>query len=226
MPIPSIHRTSVSAGLTRVGAGGADTPTAPVRNRYFFGKLLDVRHLEMEQRYFIDHRRRINRYAIGAGVVAGLRVRLAPGGAGVEVSAGFALDGRGREIVVTEANVVDPTQLTDRCGQPAGEAKDTTVTIAVAYHECDSDPSPVLVDDCDLRERCVAGAVRERYRLLVLDGDVPDEAVALATVRVPLKDAGDIDLGDRDVVASNERLRAELEELRKELRELAEKIGD
>jgi len=207
--------THTTAGITHV-PGDSTTQTAPIRNRYFFGKLLDVRHLEMEQRYFIDHRRRINRYAIGSGVLAGLRVRPAPAGAGVEVGAGFALDRLGREIVVTEANVLD-----------LGDVQDATLTVAVAYHECLTDPSPALVDDCGPHERCVHGAVRERYRLMAVAAeDVPDDAVVLARVRVPLKDAGDIDTDDADVVASNDRLRAQLERLREELRALADKVKD
>ena len=36
---------------------------APVRNNYFYGKLLDVFHLEMEQEYFNAKRHLLNRLA-------------------------------------------------------------------------------------------------------------------------------------------------------------------
>ena len=161
---------------------GAASLTAPVRNRYFYGKMLDVRHLEMEQAYFIEHRRRLNRLAVGFGVVCGLEVTVGADDKAICVAPGFAIDGRGREIVVTEPIcVADPSQLTDDCGRPAGTAKEAGVTLCLAYHECDTDPSPVLVDDCDVREGCAAGAVRERYRLLVHDG-VPEHC-PMATSR-------------------------------------------
>jgi hypothetical protein len=154
--------------LTHVN--GSST-TAPVRNRYFYGKLLDVRHLEMEQAYFLEHRRRLNRLTVGFGVVCGLEVTVGADGKAICIAPGFAIDGRGREIVVTEQICIDdPTQLTDACGRPAGTAKETEVTICLAYHECDSDPSPVLVADCDVHEGCTPGAVRERFMVLVHDG--------------------------------------------------------
>jgi hypothetical protein len=148
--------------------------TAPVRNRYFYGKLLDVRHLEMEQAYFLEHRRRLNRLTVGFGVVCGLEVTVGSDGQAICIAPGFAIDGRGREILVTEQICIDdPSQLTDACGRPDGTASDKVVTICLAYHECDADPSPVLVADCDVHEGCTPGAVRERYKVLVHDG-VPD----------------------------------------------------
>ena len=44
------------------------------RNRYFYGKLLTVRDFEVEQRYFIEKQRLINRLIHGVGVVCGLKV--------------------------------------------------------------------------------------------------------------------------------------------------------
>lgn len=167
-------------GTTRPGHGVvlADPPapplTAPVRNRYFYGKLLDVYHLELEQRYFLEQRRRLNRLTVGFGVVCGLDVTFGPDGKSVLVTPGVAIDGLGREIVVTETICIsDPSQLTDDCGRPAGAATELSVTLCLSYRECDTEPTPVLVSDCDVRERCAAGAVRERYALLVHDG-VPE----------------------------------------------------
>jgi hypothetical protein len=42
----------------------------PVRNRYFYGKLLDVHQLEMEQEYFNAKRQLLNRLVTGPGVAA------------------------------------------------------------------------------------------------------------------------------------------------------------
>ena len=171
------HRV-IGIGMTGGRVVLADPPapplTAPVRNRYYYGKLLDVYHLELEQRYFLEQRRLLNRLTIGYGVVCGLDVTVAADHKAVIVSPGFAIDGLGREILVTEPIcIADPSQLTDDCGRPAGTARREKVTLCLAYHECESEPTPVLVSDCDVREGCAAGAIRERYALLVHDG-VPE----------------------------------------------------
>jgi hypothetical protein len=141
-----------------------------VRNRYFYGKLLDVHHLELEQDYFNDKRRLVNRLGLGTGVLCGLEVEPF-GEAGIVIRPGVALDGYGREIVVPAPYVLeDPLALTDDCAKPTGERAEGVATICLDYHECDIEPTPVLVSDCDVREECKPGAVRERYRVLVHDG--------------------------------------------------------
>jgi hypothetical protein len=165
-----------------------------VRNRYFYGKLLDVSHLEMEQHYLNEKRWLVNRQGLGTGVLCGLDVEA--DGHRVIVGAGVAIDGRGREIVVPEPFVIeDPLALTDDCGRPTGEQATDTVTLCLAFHECDVEPTPVLVADCDVREECRAGAVRERFRVLVHDG-LPDltsplACDALGGGRDPAADGGD-----------------------------------
>ena len=143
--------------------------TSFVRNQYFYGKLLDVHHLEMEQCYLNEKRWLVNRLGLGSGVLCGLEVE-ADGGA-VVVKPGVALDGHGREIVVPAPfRIADPLALTDERGRPTGDRAEEGATLCLAFHECDVEPTPVLVADCDLREECRPGAVRERYRVLVEDG--------------------------------------------------------
>jgi hypothetical protein len=190
-----------------------------VRNRYFYGKLLDVSHLEMEQRYLNEKRWLVNRQGLGTGVLCGLDIEA--DGRRVIVGAGVAIDGHGREIVVPEPFVIeDPLALTDDCGRPTGEHATDTVTLCLAFHECDVDPTPVLVADCDVREECRPGAVRERFRVLVHDG-LPDlksplDCDALGGGRKPAGDGGDAThgrlamfgaaaAGDRPVPAAGDR---------------------
>lgn len=71
------------------------------RNSYFDGELLTGDDFRREQRYHVERRRLLNRLTIGAGVVAGLDVSAAAGGA-LTLSPGLALDGLGREIEVDE----------------------------------------------------------------------------------------------------------------------------
>ncbi|MCW3066284.1 MAG: putative rane protein [Solirubrobacterales bacterium] len=144
---------------------------APVRNRYFYGKLLDVHQLEMEQRYGLEKSRLVNRLTLGSGVLCGLRVR--PGGGGqVLVSPGVAVDGLGREIVVTEQVTIDVAALARQ--EPSPAAAGDALVLCLGYHECDVEPAPVLVVDCDLRQECVPGAVRERFSFTLMDpADAP-----------------------------------------------------
>ena len=98
-----------------------DCMCAPVRNRYFYGKLLDVFHFEMEQNYFNEKRWLLNRLISGYGVVCGLNVTLGPDGQSVVVSPGTALDKCGREIIVCQQS--DPFPLPPP--QPASSTNQT-----------------------------------------------------------------------------------------------------
>ena len=71
------------------------------RNRYFYGKLLSVDDFELEQKYFNDKRRLINRFLFGPGIVSGLCV-VEVDEQTISLETGFALDTWGREIIVDE----------------------------------------------------------------------------------------------------------------------------
>ena len=69
------------------------------RNKYFYGKLLNVEDFETEQRYMNDKRRLINRLIHGMGVVCGMNV-IRVDEATISIEMGLALDFAGREIVI------------------------------------------------------------------------------------------------------------------------------
>ncbi len=149
--------------------------TTPSRNRYYYGKLLDTYHLDLEQRYGNSKRWMLNRLSLGAGVLCGLHVRISNDRKLVRVGSGVAIDGWGREIVVSSSSPgIDPRQPTDECGRPAGDPvrRGGTVTLYVCYHECEAEPSPALVSECDERA-CENGIVREKFRLQIRAG-LPD----------------------------------------------------
>ena len=75
---------------------------SPVRNRYFYGKMLDVFHFELEQNYFNSKRWLLNRLVSGYGVVCGLNVVLTADGKSVIVTPGVAIDKCGHEIVLCQ----------------------------------------------------------------------------------------------------------------------------
>ena len=149
---------------------------APARNNYFYGKLLDVMHFQMEQAYFNRKRWLLNRLGLGSGVLCGLEVVVADDGQSVWIRPGVAIDPLGREIIVPAPYCLqDVRQPTDDCARPIGDPieGEGVVTLCLAYHECPTEPAPVLVGDCDTRGDCAPSTVRERYRLLVRAG-TPD----------------------------------------------------
>jgi hypothetical protein len=95
------------------------------RPRYFFGQVIGVDDLKQEQLYHREKARRHNRFLHGWGIVRGLEVRAGTPGPQVTISAGYALDRRGEEIVVPRSVAVDLS----------GHAAGTTVYVAVRYDE-------------------------------------------------------------------------------------------
>lgn len=91
---------------------------SPVRNRYYYGKLLDVMHFDLEQSYFNNKRWLLNRLVSGYGVVCGLNVVLGADGQSVVVTPGVAIDKCGREIIVCQQS--DPLPLPAPQAPPLG----------------------------------------------------------------------------------------------------------
>jgi hypothetical protein len=151
-----------------------------VRNRYFYGKLLDVFHFELEQNYLNGKRWMLNRMVTGYGVLCGLDVRPAPQGRAVIVTAGAAIDRCGREIVVPVAS--DPQPIRAKAPPDLGKTpptgadceKQECVTLSICFKQCDSDPVPVMVDDCGNATSCSASAIQERYTIQIDDGKAPE----------------------------------------------------
>jgi hypothetical protein len=140
----------------------------PRRNRFFYGKLLDEIHLQLEQKYFNQKRWMLNRLGLGRGVLCGLDVTVS--GKTVCISPGVAIDGEGREIVVPQALQVDPWQLSD--GTIAGQISldhnvEHDVYICIVYRECPTDYVPVLVTDCDSDNQQAPSIIAERFCVLV-----------------------------------------------------------
>ena len=156
--------------------------SVPTRNRYFYGKLLDSYHFELEQAYFNRKRWLMNRLATGAGVICGLDVVKTNDNKQIRVTPGVGIDFLGHEIIVSDTSpLVDPRQLTDACGKKMGAPIQGagTVTLCLDYLECDAEPVPVLVGDCDTHNTCAPSMIRERYRLLVHRG-LPDPVAGLS----------------------------------------------
>lgn len=149
-----------------------------VRNRYFYGKLLDVFHFELEQDYSNGKRWLLNRLISGYGVVCGLDVQPTDKVRGVKVTPGIAIDRAGREIVVPGTSAAieiparpakDPKQHSQGNCEP-----EDYVHLCICFQQCDSDPTPVLVDDCGQATSCSTSAIQERYKLIKRDCKAPE----------------------------------------------------
>ena len=144
-----------------------------VRNRYYYGKLLDVFQFELESDYLNHKRWLLNRLVSGYGVLCGLDVHVAPPDAGraLVVTPGVALDRAGHEIIVPRTSA--PIALRSRPSSGCCES-DVCVHLCICFQQCECDPAPVMVDACGEGTECAASAYQERYRFEVRDGKAPE----------------------------------------------------
>jgi len=162
----------------------------PKRMRYSYGLLMDKAHFDLEQQYFNDKRWLLNRRIFGPGVVCGLDVQLSDDRKGFVVRSGLALDRCGREIIVPKRSESMPLPVAPP--EPAAADKkqaswsqgphcphhdhcdDEFIHVVLCYHECASDPVPVMVGNCETEDPCVASAISERYTLRWRKGKAPE----------------------------------------------------
>lgn len=178
---------------------GCVDPCPPVRNRYFYGKLLDVAQFELEQSYINGKRWLLNRLVSGYGVICGLNVQLGSDNQSIIVTPGLAIDKCGREIMVchpsepqplpapppqssTSTNTISGTPGVISNVTPSGTPRNRQaptpaececgphVTVFLCYHECPTDPVPAMGGDCDTQSLCSPGAISERYRIMISPG--------------------------------------------------------
>lgn len=152
----------------------------PLRNHYFFGKLMDVPDFDVEQAYVVEKFKRHHARLHGSGVICGLEVRAHPNPACREryltVSPGGALDCCGNEILVMDEETLDLAAFPAVQAlheEPDGE--DHLLQICIRYRECPTEEVPVLYDECGCDDtRCAPNRILESYALDVLvDPELP-----------------------------------------------------
>jgi len=159
-----------------------------VAPNFFYGKLLDVADLELEQGYHRGKGRMHHAGLHGSGVVWGLRVGLGPGGGTLTVGAGLAVDRAGRVIHLDKEAVVD---LRPRCDDVAH------VTITHSHQFTD----PVGAGDCDPQfARILEGAT-----VGLVPGPAPGPAESYCRVRMLF---GLLPATDPEVVAARDEVAA------------------
>lgn len=157
------------------------TLTEPRRNNYFYGKMLDVPQLRLEQDYGKKKQWLMNRLSLGTGVLCGLGVALEHGK--LRVDQGVAIDPLGREIIVPGSFTIDPFAPKAPCERgwkgpahdPAAPPKGPA-TLWVCYSECLTDQVPSAISDCHGQQRCDAGTIVESFKFRITEGAVDGPA--------------------------------------------------
>ncbi len=148
---------------------------APTRPNYFPGRLLSADDFRLEQEYLNRMRHLQNLATLGVGVVTGLAVSEEPGGTGVRVSAGYAIDAVGREIIVpADVCMTWPT---------ADQRPPRRWGVVLEYAEHDTDPVSTTGGT-------MANTVSEGYAIAVIT-----ERPGLDDVRVVLRPYGETTTG-------------------------------
>lgn len=142
------------------------------KNRYFYGKLLTAGDFEQEQQYFDDKRRLINRWVLGAGIVAGLEV-IRVDDYSISVEMGMALDYTGREIVV-DMPVIRKLSLIDGYEEASMAEGDESMYLCIEYSQTPVEPVHNITDrSVHTKEEDAFNKYREDYRLFVTDDEPP-----------------------------------------------------
>jgi hypothetical protein len=180
--------TQTSTAGCGCGCGGASTSTGGfVRPRFFAGLLLTEDDLQALTGYVTGKDKFRNRMLVGAGVVAGLEVHCGPcPGGTVGVRPGYAVDGRGNDIVVDCAATVDVAALVRDariaglgadCGDSCDDEAGRDYGLFIRYAE----EATELITPFPTGDSCPSGGaspsrIRETYRFTVghLDPDDPD----------------------------------------------------
>jgi len=142
------------------------------RNNYFYGKLMAVRDFELEQAYFVEKRKLLNRYLHGWGAMCGLGIvpHECPGM--VVLKPGIALDCYGNEIVVTSDIEINLASKDEKIPE---EGK--TVYVCIKYLECNVEPVPVLVSECSCDDTASKSSIKREtfeYEILLSEPEKPD----------------------------------------------------
>lgn len=90
---------------------GGDMAYTRKKNRYYKGKQLQSEDFKLEQQYLESLTYQSNRYAIGAGILQGLRLSMV-NDKQISISPGCAIDGEGRMLVVEQEVIRSLHELT------------------------------------------------------------------------------------------------------------------
>lgn len=147
-----------------------------VRNRFFHGKLMTARDMQLEQEYHADRLETLSQHTTGSGAVCGLSTSVTQEEAGtpldVTVEDGYALDRCGRPVLVddTAHESFPPDHDAFPSDGPAGV---TGVAVYIRLKECHTEKVPIPGSEDACREDCTYNRVTEDFEIQI-DTTPPD----------------------------------------------------
>lgn len=163
------------------------------RNRYFNGKLMTARDMQVEQEY---HRARLHtasQHVLGTGLVCGLNVEKITEREGrlyAVIEPGLGLDRSGRSVLVDEKReVVVKNTEPDEDEKPTGLDSDG-IYLFLIYDECDVDAVPVPDSRNACEERCCYNRVIEEFEVVYTEAK-PKQYKEVPTVDFPTQSEWD-----------------------------------
>lgn len=166
------------------------------RNKYFFGKLLSVGDFEVEQKYFNDKRRLINRLLHGSGIVCGLNVIKVDDGL-ISIESGLALDYVGREVLI-DTPVIKKLSMVEGFDQDKDPNDSSYVYLCIKYDEEEKEPIHSITNTMNTGdENTQHNKYREGYTLFLDYSDPelqPAEAINMSSNTYAVYDEGGISI--------------------------------
>lgn len=159
------------------------------RNNYFTGKLMVERDFTDEQRYFMEKIRLHHQRLHGSGVVCGLQIVAHDQPCDdryVIVQPGSAVDCCGKDILVTDPEVIDLyafpeiQELIAAAEAPDADPDAThRLQLCIKYLECPGEDIPVLYDECGCDDsQCAPNRILESYAIdLLIDANIAPQSV-------------------------------------------------
>lgn len=199
-------------------SGESDRATLPGfrrlrRNRFYHGKLMTARDMEVEQDY---HARRLESFAgavAGRGVVAGLEstVTATDDTVTARVQRGYALDAAGRPLLLPQ--IEEETIARHRTTAP-GEA--ASVSVYLSYDTCATQKVPMEGAEDACEEACTYNHVVEDVDVEV-DPGPPDRVPGVDRVDFPPEDTAEATSPDagaplHEIARSHARYQSRAEE--------------
>lgn len=160
-------------------------PDIDKRLRYFTGQFLQEQDFTDEQAYHVDRQRRHNRDLHTPGIAEGLDVEAAEGATQAVVRPGTALDGEGRQIVLSDSKTLPLN---------APELQGKTLFVVISYHD-----EPTDVATVGKPEATRIYEIPDIRAFPVDAPDLPSDRTHIRLARLTISDTGTITNPDPSV---------------------------
>jgi hypothetical protein len=167
------------------------------RNRYFHGKLMTARDMQLEQEYHRDRLDTLSQHLTGTGIVCGLETTVEEdeGILEVTVQPGLAIDSHGRPVVVEHRTTeeIDLSRIADE------------VSLYLEYDNCVKETVPVPGSEDACEEECTYNRIREVFEI-THDSGPPEEQKPIRHVMFPSSADFDLPAGESQPAPTHDEL--------------------